>query len=186
MCSTVLAKGDWLSLHRITYRNAKGELRNWECVRRRQASGAASIIATVERAGEPCLVVVKQYRPPVDAWVLELPAGLIDPGETAAAAAVRELGEETGFHGAVVDAGPFVHNSPGLTDEKTALVYVVCSEQRGAMPDADESIEVLLLPLRGLKARLLEEERQGARLDAKLWCFALGLEFGRGADATGG
>lgn len=42
-------------------------------------------------------LLVRQYRPVVDAWTWELPAGAVDAGETPAEAAVRELAEETGF-----------------------------------------------------------------------------------------
>ena len=64
-----------------------------------------------------------------------------------------------------------------MSDETTALVRITVDEQGAAVPDGGEEIEVLLFPLRGLKARLLEEEaRTGVHLDAKLWCFSLGLE----------
>ena len=43
------------------------------------------------------LLLVAVYRPPVDAWSLEFPAGMIDPGETPVEAGRRELLEETGF-----------------------------------------------------------------------------------------
>lgn len=47
----------------------------------------------------PRTIFVTQHRPPVDAITVELPAGLIDPGETPEEAALRELREETGFVG---------------------------------------------------------------------------------------
>ena len=177
MTTRTLAQGRWLALHELDYQDASGNRKSWECVRRVAGRGAASIIATVEKNGEVHLVVVKQFRPPVAAYVLELPAGLIDANEDAAATAERELAEETGFRGQALEIGPFVHNSPGLSDEKTAVVRVAISEEGAPAPDEEEDIEVLLLPLRGLKNRLLEEKTQsGVHLDAKLWCFALGLE----------
>ena len=49
-------------------------------------------------SGRPdALVLVLVYRPPVDQWVIEMPAGMIDPGEAPEAAARRELTEETGY-----------------------------------------------------------------------------------------
>jgi ADP-ribose pyrophosphatase len=54
----------------------------------------------------PRIILQKQWRPPVNATVIEIPAGLMDPDETAEACAVRELKEETGYVGEVMkDAG---------------------------------------------------------------------------------
>jgi len=45
----------------------------------------------------------KQWRPPIDAVVVEIPAGLIDPGETVEECALRELKEESGYVGKVIE-----------------------------------------------------------------------------------
>lgn len=58
----------------------------------------------------PELVLQKQYRPPIDKVVIEVPAGLIDEGETAEQAAVRELKEETGYVGQVTEVTPLMFN----------------------------------------------------------------------------
>lgn len=52
----------------------------------------------------------KQFRPPLDKIVIEVPAGLIDAGETAEEAAVRELKEETGYVGTVSETSPVMFN----------------------------------------------------------------------------
>lgn len=53
-----------------------------------------------------------------------MPAGLVDAGETAAQAALRELQEETGYVGTVAACSPPLGTSPGLTDEACQLVVV--------------------------------------------------------------
>lgn len=64
------------------------------------------------------VVVVRQYRPALDAYVLEIPAGLRDvPGEAPEATAARELSEEAGKRAERIEPLGHVHNSAGLTDE---------------------------------------------------------------------
>jgi ADP-ribose pyrophosphatase len=55
----------------------------------------------------PHIILQKQWRPPVNATVIEIPAGLMDPNETAEACAIRELKEETGYVGEVMKDASF-------------------------------------------------------------------------------
>ena len=112
----------WLRLNTIKYTDEKGTERLWDACERttRKAdasadgaevrtgtansapltapSAAVVILAVLRRQGaEPHTLLVKQFRPPMGAHTVELPAGLIDPGESAQLAALRELKEETGY-----------------------------------------------------------------------------------------
>lgn len=80
--------------------------------------GAVAVVP-LEDDGDHVLCV-RQYRAPLDATVLELPAGKMDvPGEPAEVCARRELAEEVGHDAArLVELGQF-YNSPGFTDELT-------------------------------------------------------------------
>jgi ADP-ribose pyrophosphatase len=95
----------------------------WEYVTRRTRGPAVGIVAVTD---EHRVVLVEQYRPPVDAPVVELPAGL--SGDIAGAeheslleAAQRELLEETGYTAARWTVLMHGYSSPGLTDESVAL-----------------------------------------------------------------
>lgn len=70
------------------------------------------------------LPILFQFRPPLAAYCLELPAGLVDAGEVAGAAAARELLEETGYSGRVVDVSPICASDPGLTNANMQLVVM--------------------------------------------------------------
>lgn len=79
----------------------------WQSVHRNTKPQGApadgvSIIARVRRDGKLFIVLVKQFRIPTGKLCLELPAGLIDKGENAQQAAIRELKEETGYGGGKV------------------------------------------------------------------------------------
>lgn len=66
------------------------------------------------------VVCVRQYRAPLDRYVLEIPAGKMDvPGEAPEIGAARELAEEVGLVAATLELLATFHNSPGFTDETT-------------------------------------------------------------------
>jgi ADP-ribose pyrophosphatase len=109
---------------RITYADPEGVERTWETAERLtrpkgsdiDAVGVAAILHDPAKPhDEPRILLQKQWRAPVDQVVIEVPAGLLDPGETPQACAIRELKEETGYVGEVVkdksfDIGPVMFN----------------------------------------------------------------------------
>lgn len=68
------------------------------------------IVAILSKDSGSELLLQKQYRPPVNKVVIEVPAGLIDVGETPEQCAVRELFEETGYVGVAEQTSPVMFN----------------------------------------------------------------------------
>jgi ADP-ribose pyrophosphatase len=141
----------------------------WEFVRRRNASAVVGIIATTP---DHELLLVEQFRIPVGAAVIELPAGLVgdeQADEDLATAAARELVEETGWEPAacrVVARGP---SSAGLTSEVTTLV--LASDLRQIGPGggvAGERITVHRIPIAAVPAWLAARAAAGALIDHKI------------------
>ena len=114
------------------------------------------------------LVMIRQYRYPLDAWLYELPAGLIDEGEDAKAAAVREMKEETGLSFEVYEGGSAAFRrsfflGAGFTDECSQAVYGYASGSISTEDmEATESIQVLIVDKKEAM-RILEEERVSLR-----------------------
>lgn len=114
------------------------------------------------------IVMIRQYRYPLDDYLYELPAGLIDAGETPAQAAVREMKEETGMDFKVYEAGNESYRRPffmgaGFTDESCNAVFGFASGSisRDDMEDT-ESIQVLTVDKEEAK-RILAEEKVSLR-----------------------
>ncbi|XP_061923083.1 ADP-sugar pyrophosphatase isoform X1 [Entelurus aequoreus] len=126
----LLASGKWVKLEKTTYVDPAGNTRIWETVRRttRQTNTDADgvgIIALLKRTlHKDSVVMVKQFRPPLGCFSLEFPAGLIDEGESAEMAALRELKEETGYKGEVMGVTPVTCLDPGLSNCTTQMVMV--------------------------------------------------------------
>ncbi|CAM9387233.1 unnamed protein product [Choristocarpus tenellus] len=120
----------WVGLKKITWVDPEGKTREWEAAfrttRRSECDGVA-VVAFVhyprsKKEGE--IILVSQFRPPVGTEVIEAPAGLVNAGESARMAAVRELLEETGFTGTVSNESPIVPCDPGLTDANMRYVVI--------------------------------------------------------------
>jgi len=95
------------------------------------------------------VIFVKQYRAPLDRETWELPAGGIDPGETAEAAAARECEEEIGLVPAALERLGSWYPTPGYCDEE--MIFFKASTLRQPAPDSphqpdeDENIQTRTL-----------------------------------------
>src|SRR6185312_3152423 len=110
-------------------------------------TGSVVIMAVDDSASEPRVLLARQYRHPAGRVLLELPAGRIDEGENALAAAKRELVEETGYTATKWKRILYFWASPGFLDE-TMAVYMATGLTRGkATPEEDENITIRFYPL---------------------------------------
>ncbi|WHY83666.1 NUDIX hydrolase [Siminovitchia fortis] len=120
-----------------------GKLSKREIVRH---PGAVALIALTD---ENKIVMVEQYRKPLERSLLEIPAGKLEPGEEPAATAERELEEETGYRAGKMEYISSFYTSPGFADEIIHLYLATGLEkvENPADGDEDEFVELFELTL---------------------------------------
>lgn len=142
----------------------------WEYVERTSAKEAVAVVAVTE---DDRLVLTEQFRKPVNARVIDFPAGLVgDEGGTSdpAATAKKELEEETGFTCRRVEYLAKGPSSPGITSELVSLyrAFDLTRKDEGGGVEG-ENITVHLIPRRDVETWLAEQERRGTLVDLKIW-----------------
>ncbi|MBC7423467.1 MAG: NUDIX hydrolase [Ferruginibacter sp.] len=125
----------------------------------------------ITEAGE--VILVKQYRHPVDEVLTELPGGFIDKGEDPQTAIERELLEETGYEFSQVNLVGKVAGNPGILSGYTHL-FVASGGRKvaGQSLDANEEIDILLTPVEEVRAMLQRNEfPQALHVSCLLYAF---------------
>jgi ADP-ribose diphosphatase len=117
--------------------------------------GAVAIVA-VDR--EERVTLVRQLREPARKELLELPAGTLEEGEEPLATAKRELEEETGLTGGSWRELAAFYTTPGFCRERMHLFVAEGLDAGQAHQEADESIELVRVPVAELRDRVRELE----------------------------
>jgi len=134
--------------------------------------GSIVVIAVDDSGKEPHVLLERQYRYAANQTMWELPAGRIDEGETALAAAKRELLEETGYSASKWRPALKFYASPGFLDE-TMNVFLAQGLKKGqAQPEDDERIAVRFVSLQQAVRMVMS----GKIADAKTIAGVLWLE----------
>lgn len=160
-------KGNFMSAVEITYRDARGVTRTWEALERVGTSGIVIMVAVTPDGN---VILEKQFRPPMGRDVIELPAGLVENGESMEAAAGRELIEETGWSAGKIR---FLVEGPISTGASTeALKAFLCTDlthvgKQGG--DDNEIIEVMEVPVGKAQEFLRASQKSGTLVDLKVF-----------------
>ncbi|HVS23086.1 MAG TPA: NUDIX hydrolase [Gammaproteobacteria bacterium] len=133
-------------------------------------SGSWAQIVPVTK--EHDVVLVRQYRHGASKVTLEMPAGLVDPGEDPAQAAVRECLEETGYRARDPISLGVVNPNPALFANRLyAFLATDVVPERAIKNDRTEQTEVELVPTRALSKLLLDGTIDHALVIATLWRY---------------
>jgi len=155
--SRCIYKGRVVNLRIDTVRLENGDLTTREIVEHR---GAVAIVALDE---DDNVLLVRQFRKPVESELLEIPAGTLEPGEEPESCALRELEEETGYNAGRLERILGFYSSPGFCDEYIHIYFATDLVKNKARAQADEAIEVVKVPF----SKALEMVLSGEICDAK-------------------
>lgn len=162
-----LVETDFVSLYDVEYKNKKGQEKHWMVSSRKSKEELekiylenkedkvdAVVICALHKTQNK-LVLINQYRVPINKYIYELPAGLVDNNEDIENSVRRELKEETGLDLISINkinSKDKLYLSPGMTDESVAFVYCLCDgEITDEYQEDDEDIKPLLISKEDVK-----------------------------------
>ncbi|MEW6162445.1 MAG: NUDIX hydrolase [Nitrospirota bacterium] len=162
-----LWEGKFLRCILTTYIDSSGTVREWESFERVNCKG---IVAIVPATDDKEVLLIRQFRPPVNSYVIEFPAGLGEKEDMLEEAARRELLEETGYSARdmiYLAEGPL---SSGASGEILTAFLAKGLEFKGlGKRDETEDIEVLKIPINELYDKLSAFRSKGNLIDLKIF-----------------
>jgi len=133
----------WIRPRRIVYENDEGQVLIWDYIERVNARSAVLVMPRFKESGD--LIFTRQYRIILDRHVIGFPAGVVSDDEDIEACALRELEEETGYSGTIVQISPELTLNSALVKETAYLVVAELDEDvppKGQELEPAEKIEV--------------------------------------------
>lgn len=124
--------------------------------------GAVALIAVTD---EKKIVLVEQYRKPMEKALVEIPAGKLDAGEDPKDCAIREMEEETGYECEVIEPLISLYTSPGFADEIVHMFVAkgLKKKENARGLDEDEFVDILEVTLEEALELIRDERIQDAK-----------------------
>ncbi len=167
-----LWKGKFLETFLISYEDREGIVRYWEAVGR---VNSKEVVVMVPITADKEVVLIRQFRPALDSYVIECPAGQVEEGEETMAAARRELIEETGYDSENLTLFSDGVMSTGINMEQWRIILapdakLVSEETLNDYPsDENEDIEVVRVPLEDVYTSLESYRNNGDQVDLRIF-----------------
>jgi len=125
--------------------------------------GAALIVPFLSKDK---IIMLKQYRPVIDSYIYELPAGTLEKNETHLNCAKREIIEETGYMAGRVKKIGMIFPAPGYTTENILIFRADKLKRTDVRPEEDEVIDIEVMD----KKKVRKLIKSGRIVDAKTIC----------------
>jgi len=195
--------GKWLRFLLADYQNKEVTVKGYEYVERTTRKGefdGITIIGIVKYPNtnrKDKLILIGNYRPPIDKYVIEFPAGLVDSADDCFTDAVRELKEETGFvpekilniidSKKIPQVSPIVYSEPSVTNENEKIIILQIDGENELNKNTKQELEEtenINVHLVDLDEKLLESISKLAKendyvIETKVYTFALGISLGK-------
>ena len=185
-----LVETKFISLYNVKYLNKENKEKTWTVASRKKKEDLEKIyfenkkdkvdavIICAYHKDLNKLVLIEEFRVPINKYIYELPAGLVDSDdENFESAVIRELKEETGLDIIEINKDlscSQVYLSPGMTDESAAFVYCICQgEVSQKYLEDDEDIKPILVSMEEAKKILKKNETMDIRAYLALQSFSI-------------
>lgn len=166
----------WLKKYVLTYELPNGTTIEYESVSRKAIEEYSrelyreegflprtDAVSIVPRTVDDEIVLIKEFRYPLNSWCIAFPAGLIEPGENLLSCVSRELKEETGYGLKSIDGAPKYHplaqpgySSTGMSEESVHIVYAFVEKIGEPELEPTEFIEVFTVKINDVPRFLAE------------------------------
>jgi 8-oxo-dGTP pyrophosphatase MutT (NUDIX family) len=168
----------WIRPKRVVYENDEGQVLSWDYIERVDARSSVLVMPRFKVSGD--LIFIRQYRIILDRHVIVFPAGVLSDGEDIETCALRELEEETGYSGTIVQISPELTLNSALIRE-TAYCVVVELEEDATPREQDlepsEKIEVHRVKKDQVKAFFMQAVERGDIIGGGPWYMLMANQY---------